>query len=112
MTWSPTQSGVLQPTNSTLFPNADTNGVNGITIPFGDLESYETASSGDIRELVYSVLDKVEDHFTNSVSEENRPSKFTITKNYSSTGENSAKKVFVVTFLLDAANVVYDVTEE
>lgn len=112
MAWTPTQSGVLQPTNSTLFPNADTDGLDGILIPFGDLESYKSASSGDIRELVYSVLDKVEDHFTNSVSAGNRPSKFSISKDYSSTGENNAKKVFTVTFLLDAANVTYDVSEE
>lgn len=111
MAWTPTQSGVLQPTNSSLFPSAVTDAT-GILIPFADLESYKSASSGDIRELVYSVLDKVEDHFTNEVSSANRPSKFSISKDYSSTGENNAKKVFTVTFLLDASNVTYDVSEE
>lgn len=109
MAWTPTQSGVLNPAN--IFPNVVTDST-GILLDYDDLESYKQAASGDVRELVYSVLDKAENYFNNDVAVDDRPSKFSISKNYSSSGENSAKKVFTVTFLLDAANVTYDVTEE
>ena len=114
MAWSPTQSGVLNPAN--IFPNIVTDAVvgeaTGVFIRYSNLESYSLASSGDVRELVYSIIDKVEDYFNNDVAVGNRPSKFSISKNYSSSGEDSAKKVFTLTFLLDAANVQYDVSEE
>jgi hypothetical protein len=109
MAWSPTQSGVLNPANIFTTSVADST---GILLDYDDLESYKVSTSGDVRELVYSVLDKVEDYFNNDVSAGNKPSKFLISKNYSSNGEDSAKKVFTVTFLLDAANVTYDVSEE
>lgn len=37
-----------------------TNGT-GITIPYSALESYSSATSGDVRELIYSFLEKVSD---------------------------------------------------
>lgn len=37
-----------------------TNGT-GITIPYSALESYSSATSGDVRELIYSFLEKTAD---------------------------------------------------
>ena len=33
----------------------------GITIPYSALESYSSSTSGDVREFIYSVLEKVAD---------------------------------------------------
>ena len=40
----------------------------GITIPYSTLESYKVGTSGDVRELVYSFLEKVSDVYVNLAS--------------------------------------------
>lgn len=113
MPWSPSQSGNMNPANffsgfRLLSPDGNTN--SGLYIPFSSLESYKAATSGDIRELTYSVVDKVA-NVISELSTANKPAKFTVTKNVSA-GETSATKTYSILFNLNAASTVYDVQDE
>jgi hypothetical protein len=113
MPWSPSQSGNMNPRNffaglTLVDPLGGTN--SGVFIPFSNLESYKAANSGDIRELTYSILDKVASGIS-ALSTANRPAKFTVIKNVSA-GETTAQKTFSIVFNLNAANTVYDVQDE
>jgi hypothetical protein len=49
-------------TNPTgVFGTGITVGASSITIPYSALESYNSSTSGDVREFVYSFLEKVAD---------------------------------------------------
>jgi hypothetical protein len=125
MPWTPTQSGNLFPAASRFFPNAVilnnagasqsiTGTGSGIFIPFSNLESYKQPTSGDIRELIYSILDVV---FTGIVSlsglpDQPKPSNFTITRSLSLTSDTTAEKRYTVVCGLTTANTKYDVSEE
>ena len=96
-----------------FFTGANTvsvSSVSGIFIPFSSLESYSIATSGDIRELTYSVLDKVTDGIANLGSD--APTKMSISRSTSSAGNGKAQKIYTVTFDLNASNTVYDVQDE
>lgn len=99
-------------TNPTgIFPNATLNGT-GITIPFADLESYKTATSGDVRELVYSFLEKVSDvvgslPVTGAVS---RPNKMSVTKSVNVINEDTLRKTYTIGIDLNIQSL--DVVDE
>lgn len=112
MPWSPSQSGNMNP--GRYLPGCSgsvvVNGATGVFIPYSALESYNASTSGDIRELTYSILDKVASGIS-ALSTANKPTKFTITKNVSAS-ETSAQKTFSIVFNLNSANTVYDVQDE
>ena len=124
MPWNLTQSGNLNPKSNRFFPNAvflDSAGTSqsitgtgsGIFIPFGDLESYKVTTSGDIRELVYSIVDKVAIGIASlsGLPNQPKPERFTIFKSVSAT-ETSASKTFTIGFNLNSSSTVYDVQDE
>lgn len=84
--------------------------VSGIFIPFSSLESYSVSTSGDIRELTYSILDKVTDGLVSLGND--APTKMSIARTTSSAGNGKAQKIYTVTFDLNASNTVYDVQDE
>ena len=120
MPWSPSQSGNLNPSASRFFGSSTRildpdNGTNsGIFIPFSSLESYKASTSGDVRELLYSVLDKVHTGIASlsGLPNQPKPSQYSSTRTLASTGDNTSQKRFNVTFDLNASNTVYDVSEE
>jgi hypothetical protein len=112
MAWSPTQSGYMNP--GRFFPGCSgqlvVGGVTGVFIPYSSLESYGTSTSGDVRELAYSILDKVASGMA-ILSTANKPTKFTISKSVSAT-ETSAQKTYIVVSSLNAINTIYDIQDE
>lgn len=112
MPWSPSQSGNMNP--GRFLPGCSGSVVvgsaTGVFIPYSALESYNTATSGDIRELTYSILDKVASGFA-ILSTADRPAKFTISRN-TTAGETSAQKTFSIVFNLNSSNTRYDVQDE
>jgi hypothetical protein len=112
MPWSPTQSGNMNP--GRFLPGCSgsivVGSATGIFIPYSALESYNASNSGDIRELTYSILDKVASGIS-ALSTVNKPAKFTVTKSVSA-GETSAQKTFSIVFNLNSSNTVYDVQDE
>lgn len=125
MPWTPTQSGNLFPTASRFFPNAVilnnagasqsiTGTGSGIFIPFSNLESYKQPTSGDIRELVYSILDTVHTGMASlsGLPNQPKPTNFSITRSLSLTSDTTVQKRYTVTIDLNAANTQYDVEDE
>jgi hypothetical protein len=84
--------------------------VSGIFIPFSALESYSIATSGDIRELAYSFLDKFVTGL-NALGNDG-PTKVVATRATTITSDTTAQKVFNVTFDLNTSSTVYDVVDE
>ena len=119
MPWTPTQSGNLNPAR--FFPNlviVNTAGAaqnlsgavgSGIFIPFSNLESYKVATSGDIREFIYSVLDKA----VSGINTSTEPlAKTSISKSTSFSSDTSAVRTYVATFNMNAAPTTFDVVDE
>jgi hypothetical protein len=86
-------------------------GVTGVFIPHSSLESYGSSNSGEIGELLYSVMDKVASGIL-ALPSDDRPSRYRITRSTSSTGDTSVQKTFSVSFDLNARNTVYDLQSE
>lgn len=118
MAWTEAQSGIIHPqvVFGTSTVNAGTDlgdltGTGGIVIPFAATDSYTSAKSGDIRELLYSMLDATFES-VNPATGANAPSNFSIKRSYASSSETSAQKTFTVTFQLNSTNTTYDVKDE
>ena len=125
MPWNATQSGNLNPVASRFFANAlilNTAGASqsitgtgsGIFIPFSSLESYKVGTSGDIRELVYSMLDVVNNGIASlsGLPNQPKPANFSVTRTLSYISDTTAQKRYTVTVDLNALNTEYDVEDE
>lgn len=125
MPWNPTQSGNLYPTASRFFPNAvilNSAGASqsisgtgsGIFIPFSNLESYKVSTTGDVRELLYSVVDVIYNGIASlsGLPNQPKPSNLTVTRTLSSTSDTTAQKRYTITFDLNALNTQYNVEDE
>lgn len=125
MPWTPAQSGNLNPATSRFFPNAVilnspgtsqsiTGTGSGIFIPFSNLESYKVATSGDVRELAYSIVDKVNNGLAalSGLPDQPQSTIFKIAKSTQLLATNSFGNRYVIDVTLTGANTVYDVSDE
>lgn len=84
------------------FPHINYTGVigseTGVFIPYEDLESFDytvaTAESGDIRQLVYSFVEAVADHYLGVVATADRPSQLTVTRSSTVPSDSVIRKVY------------------
>lgn len=95
-----------------IFPGATLSST-GITIPFADLESYKQATSGDVREFIYSFLERVSDVVvslpTTGVGN-TRPNKITVVKSTNVINEDTLRKTFSIGIDLNIQSL--DVVDE
>lgn len=84
-------------------------GASGVTIPYSNLESYKAATSGDVRELGYSFLERVADTYL-ALSTANKSSKFGVTRTASIVNDTTIRKVYTVTVDLNIGDL--DVVSE
>lgn len=100
-------------TNPTgIFPGATLSG-SGITIPFTDLESYKVSTSGDVRELIYSFLERVSDVMSalpTTGTGNTRPSKVSVVKSTNVINEDTLRKTFSIGIDLNIQSL--DVVDE
>ena len=90
------------------FPNINVtgviSGVTGVFIPYADLESFNytvaTANSGDIRQLVYSLIEPVADTYL-ALASADRPSQMTVARSASIPADNVVRKVYSITMNLN-----------
>lgn len=79
-------------------------GVTGVFIPYADLESFNytvaTANSGDIRQLVYSLIEPVADTYL-ALATADRPSQMTVARSASIPADNVVRKVYSITMNLN-----------
>jgi hypothetical protein len=121
MAWSPTQSGNMFPGRSVFFPgmiagSSTVTGSSGVFIPFSALESYNIGNSGEVGELVYSIVDKFVTGLNNlsgvATATEDLPSKFSASRQTSLTSDTTATKTFGLTFGLNVSSAKYDLQSE
>jgi len=121
MAWSPTQSGNMFPGRSVFFPgivagSSTVTGTSGVFIPFAALESYNIGNSGEIGELVYSIVDKFTTGLNNlsgvATATDDLPTKFSATRQTSLTSDSTATKTFNLTFGLNVSSAKYDLQSE
>lgn len=122
MAFSPTQSGNLNPGRSVFFPNiimssGTVSGNSGVFIPFAALESYNIHNSGEVGELVYSILDKFTTGLNNlsgvgPTNPDDLPTKFSATRTTALTSDTSATKTFAINFALNVSSAKFDLQSE
>lgn len=74
----------------------------GVFIPYDNLESYNVATSGDIRQLAYSFIEALSSQYS-SLSTADRPTKMLVTKTSVVPNNNTIRNTYNITF-----NLVYD----
>jgi hypothetical protein len=118
MPLTPTQSGQLNPSHSFFFGsncvagNAITvSSGSGIFIPYSALDSYKGSVSGDVRELLYSVIEKCHSGLT-QVGINSTSYKVNSGRTTSILGETSVRRNYNINVDLNMLNTTYDVQEE
>lgn len=81
----------------------------GVFLPYSSLESYNTTTSGDVRQLIYSFVEAVADEYLSLVSAD-RPSQLTLSRSSTVPSDNILRKTYSITVNLDFGNLV--VTDE
>lgn len=103
----------FNPAPTGYFPNIDLatgiGGVSGVFIPYSDLESFNSSTTGDVREFVYSVVEKLSDVWLNLVTAD-RSQKMVITRTSSVLDDNTLRKTYTVRLDLNLGTM--DVTNE
>ena len=98
-------------TNPTgVFGTGITVGASSITIPYSALESYNSSTSGDVREFIYSFLEKVADAVLD-VPATGRWGKLTVSRGISTTNNDEVLRKSY-TFLVDLNIQSLDVVDE
>lgn len=87
----------FNPAPSGYFPNISVgevvSGTTGVFIPWTDLENFNTSTSGDIRQLVYSFNEAVANTFL-SLSASNTPSQLSIRRTQTFPSANIIRKTY------------------
>lgn len=88
-----------------------TNGT-GITIPYSALESYSSSTSGDVREFLYSVLEKTADAYLSlpTTGVNGRWAKLTVNRSTSVISDETLRKTYTIGVDLNIQNL--DVVDE
>lgn len=103
----------FNPAPTGYFPSIDLatgiGGVSGVFIPYSDLESFKSNTTGDVREFVYSFVEKLSDVWLNLAAGD-RSQKMVITRTSSIIDDNTLRKTYTVRLDLNLGTM--DVTDE
>jgi len=72
----------------------------GIFIPFSSIEGYNPSGSGDIRQLVYGIIESTFDTIS-GLATADRPSKFTLTRSSALPSDNVIRNTYTIVVNLD-----------
>jgi hypothetical protein len=94
------------------FPNINVTGViggvTGVFIPYSDLESFNytvaTSNSGDIRQLVYSLIEPVADEYL-SLATADKPTQMTVSRTALVPEDDILRKIYTLTLNLSYTGV-------
>lgn len=67
----------------------------GVFLPYVDLEQYNATTSGDVRQLVYGVIETAFDTIT-ALPTADKPSKFTITRTTTVPSDNVIRNTYTI----------------
>jgi len=95
-----------------VFGTGITVGASGITIPYSALESYNSSTSGDVREFVYSFLEKLADTVLDlpTTGSSAKWSKVTVNRSVGVVNDETLRKTYTVVCDLNIQSL--DVVDE
>jgi hypothetical protein len=102
MAFDPSPTGYFP--SWTILASGDSVGQSGVFIGFTDLETYNSATTGDVRQLLYSVVEAYTDKHLSLVTAD-RPNQVTITRTSSVPAEDVIRKTYSITINLEVAGV-------
>lgn len=87
-----------------ILSSGDTATSSGVFISFSDFDTYDTATTGDVRQLLYSFVEAYTDEHLSLVTAD-RPTQVTITRTQSVPEEDVIRKTYSITINLEVAGV-------
>lgn len=106
---------VFNPAPSGYFPNINVgaviSSVTGVFIPWTDLENFNTSTSGDIRQLFYSINEAVFDT-SDLLSSANASTQMSVTRSQSFPTSTTLRRRFVNTFNVSFSGLDFNVSYE
>ena len=94
MAFDPSPTGYFP--SWTILASGDSVGQSGVFIGFTDFDTYNSATTGDVRQLLYSLIEAYTDQHLSLVTAD-RPSQVTITRTSSVPSEDILRKTFSIT---------------
>ena len=88
----------FNPSPTGYFPGIQCS-ASGVFIPYSNFESYKVGTSGDIRELIYSFIEKVSDVYSDLVTAD-QSTQTTIRKSSTIPVDNVIRNIYTVTINL------------
>lgn len=82
-----------------IMSSGSTASSSGVFIAFSDLDTYDSATTGDVRSLLYGFIESYADEHL-SLATADRPSQVTITRTQSVPGEDILRKTYSITINL------------
>lgn len=93
MAFNPSPTGYFP--GITTLSSGNSVDTSGVFFPYSSLESYNPATSGDVRQLIYSIVEAAYDEF-NSLATADRPAKLTITRSSSIPADNTIRNNYSI----------------
>jgi hypothetical protein len=87
-----------------ILSSGDTATSSGVFISFSDFDTYDSATTGDVRQLLYSFVEAYTDEHLSLVTAD-RPTQVTITRTQSVPSEDVIRKTYSITINLEVAGV-------
>jgi len=84
-------------------------GTSGVFIPYGDFESFSSSTTGDVREFVYSFVEKLADTWL-ALPTADRSSKMVISRSATVVDDNTLRKTYTIRMDLNVGTM--DVADE
>ena len=76
----------------------------GVFFPYSGLESYNVSTSGDVRQLIYSLNEAAADEWL-SLATADRSAQMTIARTSTVPSDNVVRKIYTITMNLDFGNL-------
>ena len=87
-----------------IMASGDMASSSGVFISFDDFDTYNSATTGDVRQLLYSFVEAYTDRHLTLVTAD-RPTQVTITRTSSVPAEDVIRKTYSITINLEVAGV-------
>ena len=87
-----------------IMSSGSTASSSGVFIAFSDLDTYDSATTGDVRSLLYGFIESYADEHL-SLATADRPTQVTLTRTQSVPSEDTIRKTYSITINLAVAGV-------
>lgn len=102
MAFNPSPTGYFP--SISILASGDASPNSGVFIGFSDLDTYNISTTGDVRELIYSFVEKVSDSYL-ALATADKPTQLSITRTSSVPSDEIIRKTYSITVNLQVAGV-------